>query len=279
MKIDLVDVFANGALSGNPLAVVHGGGDLSDAQMLALTRWIGFSETTFLLPPTQDGADYRVRIFYPAGELAFAGHPTLGSAFAWCAGGGVPARDGVVVQECGVGLVPVRISGARAAFRAPEMRRDGPLDVAERAGALALLGLGEGDVVDAVHADNGPPWKLIRLRDAATLRAVSVAGHAEAGTDLGLLAPSDRPGVDWDVRAFFTKAGGAIAEDPVTGSLNAGIASYLYARGLADGDYVAAQGQAVGADGRVYVARDDEGVWIGGDLRMVAGGGAMGAVG
>ena len=274
MKIDLVDVFANGPLSGNPLAVLHGGADLPDARMQRIAAWIGFSETVFLLPPTRDGADYRARIFTPTVELPFAGHPTLGAAFAWGAAGGA-ARGGVVVQECGVGLVPVRLSGARAAFRAPEMRRDEALSAQERTEALALLGLDEGAVVDAVHADNGPPWKLFRLRDGEALRAVRVSARGEPGTDLGLVARSDLPGVDWEVRGFFAKAGGVMAEDPVTGSLNAGVARYLFGLGLADADYVAAQGQAVGADGRVYVARDAEGIWIGGEVVMVAAGGAL----
>lgn len=122
MKLDLVDVFAQGPLSGNPLAVVHGG-ENSAEQMLALTRWLGFSETTFLLPPSDSRADYRVRIFYPAGELPFAGHPTLGTAFAWRVAGGVAWRRGAIVQECGIGLVEVRDDGARLAFRAPPLRR------------------------------------------------------------------------------------------------------------------------------------------------------------
>ena len=274
MKIDLVDVFAHGPLSGNPLAVVHGADGLAPEAMQRLAAWIGFSETVFLLAPQDAGADYRARIFTPTVELPFAGHPTLGAAFAFVAAGGA-VREGGVVQECGVGLVPVRVEGVRVAFRAPEMRRDAALSATERAEALALLGLDEGAVIEAVHADNGPPWKLFHLRDAAALRGVSVTARGEPGTDLGLVAPSDLPGVDWEVRAFFAKAGGAMAEDPVTGSLNAGVARYLYGRGLAQGDYVAAQGMAVGADGRVYVSRDGEGIWIGGDVVMVAGGGDL----
>ena len=274
MKIDLVDVFANGPLSGNPLAVVHGGEDWTPEVMQRLAAWIGFSETVFLLKPCGAGADYRARIFTPTVELPFAGHPTLGAAFAFVAAGGA-VREGVVVQECGVGLVPVRVEGVRVAFRAPEMRRDGALSEAERAEALALLGIDEGEVIEAVHADNGPPWKLFHLRDVEVLRAVTVTGRGEPGTDLGLVAPSDLPGVDWEVRAFFAKAGGVMAEDPVTGSLNAGVARYLYGRALAQGEYVAAQGMAVGADGRVYVRRDEEGIWIGGAVRMVVAGGEL----
>ena len=113
MLLDLVDVFGSGPLSGNPLAVVRGGEELDAAGMLRLTRWLGFSETTFLLPPTDPEADYKVRIFYPAGELPFAGHPTLGTAHAWLAAGGTPKAPGRMVQECGIGLVEVRQEGDR----------------------------------------------------------------------------------------------------------------------------------------------------------------------
>src|ERR671916_498870 len=107
-----VDVFSSEPLLGNPVAVVHDADGLEDAEMRAFARWTNLSETTFLLPPTQEDADYRLRIFTPGGELPFAGHPTLGSAHAWLGAGGVPRRDGVVVQECGVGLVEVRHTGA-----------------------------------------------------------------------------------------------------------------------------------------------------------------------
>lgn len=274
MRLDLVDVFANGALSGNPLAVVHGGEGLTGEQMQALARWIGFSETTFLLPPRQEGADYHLRIFTPTVELPFAGHPTLGSAFAWLAAGGV-ARDGVMMQECAVGLVPVKAVGERLAFRAPPLRRSGPLSQAERAAALAQLRLREADVLDAVHVDNGPPWQLIRLASAEAVLRVEPEAKVAGLVDLGVIGPSVEPGVDWEIRGFFTKAGGILAEDPVTGSLNAGAAIYLYESGLASGDYVAAQGRRTGADGRVYVARDADGVWIGGQVRAVALGGAL----
>jgi len=274
VKIDLLDVFANGALSGNPLAVVHGGEHLSAEQMLRLTQWIGFSETTFLLPPTAAGADYRVRIFYPSGEMLFAGHPTLGSAYAWLAAGGVAAKAGEVVQECGVGLVKVRQDGDRLAFAAPPMRRTTPLSEAERAAAVALAGVTPEQVVAAAWADNGPPWQLLHLASAEAVLAAKPAPLAPAGTDIGLVGPSDRPGVAWEVRGFFTQPSGSFCEDPVTGSLNAGIAHYLYDAGLAQGDYAAAQGRCVGADGRICVHRDDD-IWIGGMVRCVALGGEL----
>ncbi|WDF71030.1 PhzF family phenazine biosynthesis protein [Novosphingobium sp. KACC 22771] len=274
MRLDLVDVFVNGALSGNPLAVVHGADGLSGEAMQSLARWIGFSETTFLLTPTHPEADYRVRIFTPTLELPFAGHPTLGSAYAWRAAGGV-AKGARIMQECGVGLVPVRAEQGRLAFRAPPLRRSGPLSEVELAAALAQLRLAPGDVIEAVHVDNGPPWQLLRLSSAQAVLAVSPEATAREVVDLGLIAPSDASGIDWEIRGFFTGPGGVLVEDPVTGSLNAGAAIYLYESGLATGDYVAAQGRKVGADGRVYVSRDTEGVWIGGEVRAVSAGGEL----
>ncbi len=272
MQLDLVDVFVSGALSGNPLAVVRGGEALSDAQMQAFAAWIGLSETSFLLPP-EAGADYRVRIFTPTRELPFAGHPTLGSAFAWLAAGGIPAQAGVVVQQCAIGLVEVRVEGTRLAFRAPPLQRSGPLEAQDRALALDLLGLEEGDVLDAAYLNNGPDWRLVRLASAEAVLAVVPAIKVPDETDLGVIGP--RPDGGWELRAFFTKHGGVFTEDPVTGSFNAGVAQYLYATGLESGDYVAYQGRKVGADGRVYVSRDEAGVWIGGDVRMVSQGGAL----
>jgi PhzF family phenazine biosynthesis protein len=277
MKIDLVDVFGNGPLSGNPLAVVRGGEHLPEAQMLRLAQWLGFSETTFLLPVTEPGADYRVRIFYPAGELPFAGHPTLGSAFAWLAAGGQPRRDGVVVQQCGAGLIEVRQDADRLAFAAPPYTRHGPLDAAELAAAAAVCGVDPAQVVEAVHVANGPNWQLLRLGSAAEVLAATPAARAPAGTDVGLAAPA-APGsaVEWELRAFFANQHGQVVEDPVTGSFNAGVAMHLFASGLARGRYVAGQGQKTGADGRVTCEQGDDGrVWIGGHCAMVAAGGML----
>lgn len=274
MRLDLVDVFGAAPLRGNPLGVVRGGEGLSDAQMLAITRWLGFSETTFLLPPSDGQADYRVRIFYPAGELPFAGHPTLGSARAWLAAGGTPRDPACLVQECGVGLVPVRVEGDMLAFRAPDLIRTGPLTEAERAEAQRVTGVDPDAVVEAVHADNGPGWQLLRLRSAAAVLAAEPVAKAPPGTDIGLAGPCP-PGdaADWELRAFFSDGQGKMREDPVTGSLNAGVAQHLFAQGLASGAYVAAQGRRTGADGLVQCRQDADGaVWIGGRTVMIAAG-------
>ncbi|WP_260927239.1 PhzF family phenazine biosynthesis protein [Novosphingobium sp. 9] len=282
MKIDLIDVFPGRSLGGNPLAVVHGAEGLDEAAMLRLTRWLGFSETTFLLPPTDPQADYRVQIFFPAGELPFAGHPTLGSAYAWLAAGGVPKSAGTVVQECGIGLVDVQTEGAtaparRLAFAAPALTRSGPLDEAERAEAIRLAGVAPEAVVEAVHVANGPKWQLLRLRSAADVLAARPAPEAPLGTDIGLAAPGEAgSGIDWELRAFFANQHGSLTEDPVTGSFNAGVAVHLFGTGLVDGSYTAAQGRMVGAEGRIFVSRDESGViWIGGDCAMISQGGAL----
>ncbi len=279
MQLDLIDVFTgDAALSGNPLAVVHGGAALTTESMLALTRWLGFSETTFLLPPTDPAADYRVRIFYPAGELPFAGHPTLGSAFAWAAAGGVPRVAGRLMQQCEAGLIAVTMAGDQLAFKAPPLRRTGALTAVACAEALRMAGVPKAALVAAVHADNGPPWQLLYLRSAGDVLAAKPLARVDRHTDLGLIGAHPAGSeAGWELRAFFTKPGGALAEDPVTGSLNAAAAQYLFGRGLATGSYVATQGRLVGADGRVTARQDDTGaVWIGGRVAMVAAGAALG---
>ncbi len=278
MKLDLVDVFGSVPLSGNPLGVVRGGEGLSEAQMLRLTQWLGFSETTFLLPPTDPAADYRLRIFYPAGELPFAGHPTLGSAFAWLRAGGVPQQTGRVVQECGAGLIEVcPQEGNTLAFRAPALTRSGPLSQAEREEAARVAGVEPDWIVEAVHIANGPKWQLLRLATADQVLAASPAARAPIGTDVGLAAPAlPDSGVDWEVRAFFANQHGAVCEDPVTGSFNAGLAVHLFANGLAQGSYSAAQGRKTGADGRVMLTQEADGsVWVGGRCDMIAAGGHL----
>lgn len=274
MQIDLLDVFASGPLTGNPLAVVRGGEGLDANQMLALTRWLGYSETTFLLAPENPDADYRVRIFYPAGELPFAGHPTLGSAHAWLAAGGVPKQAGLVVQECGVGLVEVRVEGDSLAFKAPPLIRSGPLSPDELANALRVSGADPARVVEAVHVANGPNWQLLRLDSAEAVLAADPAPKAPAGTDIGLAGPGGA--ADWELRAFFANGLGKVDEDPVTGSFNAGVAMHLFANGLASGSYTAAQGRKTGVDGRIACRQEADGsVWIGGQVRMVVSGGRL----
>ena len=273
MELALIDVFGSTPLRGNPLAVVTGGDGLDAGRMLALTQWLGFSETTFLLAPEHSEADYRVRIFYPGGELPFAGHPTLGTCHAWLAAGGRPKREGIVVQQCGVGLVEVRRDGDLLAFAAPPFTRSGRLSDDERAEAARIAGVDEASIVEAVHVANGPNWQLLRLRSDAEVLAAEPLPKAPPGTDIGLAGPIASGAAEWELRAFFANHHGAVVEDPVTGSFNAGVALHLFANGLARGRYRAAQGRRTGADGLVECEQADDGrVWIGGRCATIADG-------
>lgn len=260
-----LDVFTATALRGNPLAVVHEAQGLSDEQMAAFARWTQLSETTFLLPPTQPGADYRVRIFTPTCELPFAGHPTLGSCHAWLQAGGQPQKPGVVVQECGVGLVRVRQQGGRLAFAAPPLRRAGPVEPGLHGQVLRALRLREKDVLDVQWVDNGPHWIVARLTSAQAVLALQPDYAAMGSLDLGVVGawPAGSE-CQFEVRAFVP--GMAVPEDPVTGSLNAGIAQWMIGTGLAPERYVAAQGTVLGRAGRIHVTREGEDIWIGGDV-------------
>lgn len=259
-----VDVFAAEATKGNPLAVVHDADGLDDTQMAAFARWTNLSETTFLLPPTEAGADYRVRIFTPGGELPFAGHPTLGSAWAWLQAGGTPREPGVVVQQCGIGLVRLRQAGGRLAFAAPPLLRSGPADAATLAQAVRALGVAPEDVVSHQWVVNGPEWLAIRLRTRAQVLALKPDMVAMGRLKLGVVAIDDDGETAAEVRAFVPGVG--VDEDPVTGSLNAGLALWLIGSGALPGRYVAAQGTALGRAGRVHVESDGDTVWIGGEV-------------
>lgn len=259
-----LDVFTERALLGNPLAVVHDAQGLSDEQMAAFARWTNLSETTFLLPPTDPAADYRVRIFTPGRELPFAGHPTLGSCHAWLAAGGRPQGE-QVVQQCAAGLVRLRREGRRLAFGAPPLLKTGPLDGETLARAVRALRIDASEVVAHQWVDNGPGWCALMLASAERVLAVKPDFAALGGLELGILGPH-APGHEcrYEVRAFVP--GDGVPEDPVTGSLNAGLAQWLIGDGLAPERYVAAQGTALGRAGRVFVERIGDTVWIGGHV-------------
>lgn len=271
-----VDVFTHRAYLGNPLAVVLDGSDLSAEEMQHFTNWTNLSEATFLLPPTEAGAaagaDYRVRIFCPGRELPFAGHPTLGSCHAWLEAGGQPRTAGRVVQECGVGLVTLRQDGDRLAFAAPPLLKSGPLDEADVERIARGLGLQRSDILAHAWCDNGPRWRGVMLGSAEQVLALRPDGSHLGGLDIGVVGPrgkvgvvgaSDAEGIAFEVRAFFPGNNG-IAEDPVTGSLNAALAQWLIAAHLAPPRYVASQGTALGRAGRVYVEQDGDTLWVGG---------------
>jgi PhzF family phenazine biosynthesis protein len=268
-----VDVFTEVPYRGNALAVVLDGEGLSAAEMQHFTNWTNLSETTFVLPPTQPGADYRVRIFSPGRELPFAGHPTLGTCHAWLEAGGRP-RGEHVVQECGVGLVKLRRDGKRLAFAAPPLRKSGPLPEADVALIARGLGVPRSDVVGHAWCDNGPNWRGVLLRSAEQVLALKPDAGVLAGLDVGVVGPRGKVGVAgardagdecaFEGRAFFPGNNGMV-EDPVTGSLNAALAQWLTGAGIAPDRYIASQGTALGRAGRVHVERDAAGeIWIGG---------------
>jgi PhzF family phenazine biosynthesis protein len=263
-RFDQIDVFTAVPCRGNALAVVHDAAGLSDERMQLFARWTNLSETTFLLPPTDPSADYRVRIWTPGRELPFAGHPTLGTCHAWLAAGGRPKGEHVV-QECGVGLVRIRREGGRLAFAAPPLRRSGPADTATRARLARCLRIEPAAIRDAAWVDNGPGWVAALLGSRAEVLALEPDFTAMDGLEVGVIAPWDdaAPGEpQFEVRAFVPSVG--VGEDPVTGSLNAGLAQWLIGAGLAPSRYVAAQGTALGRAGRVYIDRVGDDIWVGG---------------
>lgn len=260
-----LDVFTRVPYKGNPLAVVHDSKGISDEEMAAFAKWTNLSETTFLLPPQHADADYRVRIFTPGGELPFAGHPTLGSCHAWLSAGGTSRRSGEVVQECGIGLVRIRRDGSRLAFAAPPLRRTGPLDPASLQQILTALNLRSENVSAHQWVDNGPGWCALMLRSAELVLSVRPDWSALGGFKLGLIGPQTQDAdSDFEVRAFVPSL--SVREDPVTGSLNAGIATWLIDAGMANGSYVVTQGTALGRAGKVFVDRVGDDIWIGGDV-------------
>ena len=293
-----VDVFTGKPYFGNPLAVVLDGAALSQAEMERFAQWTNLSETTFILPPTEagrkGGADYRVRIFTPGGELPFAGHPTLGSCHAWLEAGGVAQTAHRIVQECQVGLVAIRREGNRLAFAAPPLQRSAPSPMV-LAQVAAALGLKAQHIVTAQVLDNGTSWLGLLLDSAQTVLQLTPdhfaiknlglkvgVAHVEPAQDApALIARSNREARAFshppasestevaleptvEVRAFAAPVG--INEDPVTGSLNASLAQWLIADGHAPKRYLASQGTCLGREGRVFIERDASGqVWVGGE--------------
>jgi PhzF family phenazine biosynthesis protein len=278
VRMSQVDVFSTEPLLGNPVAVVHDADDLTTEQMAAFARWTNLSETTFLLRPTDPAADYRLRIFTPGEELPFAGHPTLGSAHAWLEAGGRP-HGATVVQECGAGLVQVRRDGERLAFRAPPLVRSGPVEETDLARVRRALGLAPDEVVASAWVDNGPGWVAVLLRDADAVLDLRPDWSAFEDLEIGVVGAHPAGGeTALEVRAFCPGIG--VPEDPVTGSLNAGVAQWLLGEQVLGerlaSSYVAAQGTAIGRRGRVHVDLKGEGpdaeVWVGGATRTTIAG-------
>lgn len=267
----MIDVFGSGAFSGNPLAVVHDAEGLTTDEMLAITRWMNLSETAFLVPPSSEAADYRVRIFTLRGELPFAGHPTLGSCHAWLSGPGTPKRDWVI-QECGIGLIQLR-RDEYLSFAAPPLIRRGPVDDAYTDQVAAVLGINADAIVAIEWVDNGPGWVGVLLENDEAVLSLTPDIDRRSGDeelDIGVVGPHPEGSeVDFEVRAFLADEQGKLVEDPATGSLNASLAQWLIGSGRAPDRYLAAQGTALGRAGRIRITRDESQIWVGGSTRTL----------
>lgn len=265
-RLQMVDVFTATPYRGNPVAVVLDSDGLDTEAMQRFAHWMNLSETTFLAPPTDPDADYAVRIFTPSEELPFAGHPTLGTCHAWLAAGGTSsegAAEDVVRQECGAGIIQIRLDAGRLSLAAPPLVRSGDVEVALVERVAAILNIQRSDIQDAQWVDNGPGWVAVMLADPDAV--LSLEPGPVGDMKIGVVAPYPEGSPHaFEVRAFFS-TGGSTVEDPVTGSLNASLAQWLLGSGAATAPYVASQGAALGRAGRVYISQDDDGtIWVGG---------------
>jgi len=266
------DVFSAKPLKGNGLAVVVDGDSLSDKQMQDFARWINLAETTFLDAPTIPGAHYKAKIFTPARELPFAGHPTLGSCVAWLNAGGKPQKDGLVVQECGIGTVEVDLTSQEPAFRAP-VTAVSLLDPSDQQRIMQALALEDCDVLNAVELVNGPVWKVLELTSSACVlnvdarrvtwpefQAIGLIGRTNIGSE-----------TDFEVRMLAPSSG--MDEDPITGSLIAAISEWLRIEGRLTDKTAVSQGVMAGRCGRAFISpRQDGSVWVGGSVEIISNG-------
>jgi PhzF family phenazine biosynthesis protein len=264
-----VDVFTAVPFNGNPVAVVLDGEGLSTAEMQAIANWTNLSETTFVLPPSDPAADYRLRIFTPRAELPFAGHPTIGSAHAVLGTGRVMHIPGRIVQECGKGLIEIRIDGGRLFFQLPQPVFT-PADEGRQARAAEALGIKRVDIERAAIVDVGVVWFTLQLRNAEAvinlkpdMAAIAALSHGVAGLNVfGFHEPGAAAQIE--VRSFAPADG--VPEDPVCGSGNGCVAALVRRDNLLDrASYVASQGRCLTRDGRVEVRFADNGIWIGGN--------------
>lgn len=254
-----VDVFSAVPYKGNPLAVVHGADALSSAQMAAFANWTNLSETAFLLQPTDARADYRIRIFTPTEEFPFAGHPTLGACHAWLAAGGTP-KSAEIVQQCEIGLIRIRRKDDRLSFAAPPAALE-EIDEETRAQIAASLRVSPTAILATQRLTKSPGWTAALFASREEVLALQPDFTAMGRLKIGVVAPAPRSEEDFEVRGFVP----GIGEDPVTGSLNAGLARWLIGTGRAPSRYVAAQGTAIGRAGRLYLEQEGADIWVGGD--------------
>ena len=264
-----VDVFTSIPFRGNPVAVVLDGDSLTTEQMRAVANWTNLSETTFVCSPTSPDADYLLRIFTPRSELPFAGHPTIGSAWAVLEHGVVPRTPGVLVQECAKGLVAVRIEREALSFALPEPSLS-PLLAQDLEAACAALGVPTESAGANAVVDVGAVWMTLQLPCAdAVLElepdmvAIAALGPGSTGVTVFGLYPEGGPAA-LEVRSFAP--GDGVPEDPVCGSGNGCVAAMVQRHGLLSGaGYVASQGRRLGRSGRVEVTFSDDAIWVGGN--------------
>ncbi len=269
-----VDVFGVDSYDGNPVAVILDSEGLTDKELSAISAWTNLSECTFLLPPTDPSADYRVRIFSLNTELPFAGHPTLGTARAWLDAGGVPSQPGVIIQECIAGLVPIRIEEDLLAFSAPPRIRSGHVETSILDSVIEILGIERDQVIDSEWLDNGPGWVGVLLDGAESVLKIRPNASAHPGRwDIGVIG-AHREGSEsaFELRAFFTEGSEPLREDPITGSLNASAAEWLLSKNRATAPYIATQGSAIGRNGRIHISESDGKIWVGGKTKVVLSG-------
>lgn len=259
-----IDVFSSKPYRGNPVAVVIDCDGLDDGEMQQFARWTNLSETTFLLSPTSPNADYRVRFFTPTEELPFAGHPTLGTAYAWLIYGGTPRIENSIVQECEVGLINVNRQGNSLSLAAPSLLRGGPVEEKLVVEAATSLGIDRDAIIDSAWIDNGPGWLGVQLASAEQVLAIKPQRTNLTLGVIGAYPAGSR--FAYEVRAFYS-SGGITVEDPVTGSLNASLAQWLIGAGRFMPPYLASQGKAMGHEGEIHISMDQMNqVWIGGEV-------------
>ncbi|WP_409524523.1 PhzF family phenazine biosynthesis protein [Nitrincola sp. MINF-07-Sa-05] len=263
------DVFSPTPTRGNGLAVVLDAEVLTDEQMQFFARWTNLAETTFLLPPTVEGADYKVRIFTPQREMLFAGHPTLGSCAAWLHAGGQPNNSKIVRQECAIGVIDVDVSQpGEFAFKAPPTDIQ-PLSDEALTAICTALEIPRQSVVNSAHLHNGPFWQALELESAEAVLAVdSSRVQWPAFSPIGLIGPHTvGSNADFEVRMLAPSSN--MSEDPITGSLNAALAHWLQAQGRAAHPLRVAQGTVIGREGRVSIRPDAGAMWIGGQVHIL----------
>jgi PhzF family phenazine biosynthesis protein len=266
----LVDVFGQGPVSGNPLAVVHEADELSVDQMQQVARWMNLSETVFLRRPTSAEADYAVRIFALDRELPWAGHPTLGACHAWIDAGGRSRADGRIVQQCQAGLCTIADEGGKLGFVAPALLRHEVPSDAELARALQLVGSDGHGLIDAMWIDNGPGWLGLLFDRAETIQAFKPERSWPTALHLGVVGfHAPRSDFMLEARAFHTDQHLTAVEDPATGSFNAAVAQWLIGAGRLVGSYSVTQGAAIGRRGRIDVRVRDGAITISGGTRTV----------